>query len=133
MNRYFLSAIIMEVTTMIMHDENYYSNKVLAIDDARRNIYEDSLKFDISQLWNRWRIGGLSRRVMMELGLVESSSDSRWNFMLDDSIMAVYQDELGRIWVVEDNYGKASMRLSASDSGSFEKNISKRYLALRAA
>jgi len=118
---------------MNLLDENHYSNKVLAIDDARRNIYEDSLKFDLSRLWNKWRIGGLSRRIMTELGLLEISGDPRWNYMLDDSIMAVYQDELGRIWVVEDDYGKASMRLRACDAVSFEKNVSKHYLALRAA
>ena len=64
---------------------------------------------------------------MTELGLTGISSDPRWNRMLDDNVMEVYLDELGRVWVVEDNYGTVKMRLSASDVSSFEKIVSKHY------
>lgn len=72
-------------------------------------------------------------RVMAELGLTEISGDPRWNRMLDDNVMGVYLDELGRVWVVEDNYGIVKMRLSASDVSSFEKIVCKHYSTLCAA
>ncbi len=115
------------------YDENIYTDRVNAIEKARRDIYEDSLRFDISSLWRDWSIGGLSKRVMAELGLTEISGDPRWNSMLDDNVKGVYLDELGRVWVVEENYGTVKMCLSASDISSFEKIICKHYSRLCAA
>jgi hypothetical protein len=70
---------------------------------------------------------------MSELGLTGISGDPRWNRMLDDNVMEVYLDELGRVWVVEDDYGTVKMHLSASDVSSFEKIVSKHYSTLCAA
>ena len=117
----------------MIYDENFYADKIEAIEEARRNIYEDSRKFDLSRLWRNWAIGGLSRSVMSKLGLTEISSDARWNYMLDSYILTVYSDNLGRIWITEDNYGIVSMRLFASDTASFERTISSQYKPLHAA
>ncbi len=84
-------------------DETTFTKKVIAIEDARKNISKETSGFDISQLWKKWAIGGLSRRVMNELGLTEISGDPRWDHMLDDSTTAVYSDETGRIWIAEDS------------------------------
>jgi len=108
-------------------DETTYTKKVIAIEDARKNIYKETSKFDISQLWEKWAIGGLSRRVMNELGLTEISGDPRWDHMLGDNISAVYSDDKGRIWVAEDYCGKINMKLSASDTSEFEKLVTEHY------
>jgi hypothetical protein len=113
--------------TVKLIDETTYTKKVIAIEDARKNISRETLKFDISQLWEKWAIGGLSRRVMNELGLTEISGDPRWDHMLDDSITAVYSDDAGRVWVAEDSNGKMNMKLSASDSVEFEKLVAEHY------
>lgn len=124
---------ILKEKIMISIDETFYTKKVIAIENARRNIYEETLKFDISQLWEKWAIGGLSRRVMNELELTEISGDPRWDHMLDDNITAVYSDNIGRIWVAEDLNGKITMKLSASDMGEFEKLITEHYSISRKA
>lgn len=113
--------------TMNLIDETSYMKKVIAIEDARKNISKETSGFDISQLWEKWAIGGLSRRVMNELGLTEISGDPRWDHMLDDSITAVYSDDAGRVWVAEDSSGKINMRLSASDTVEFEKLVTEHY------
>jgi hypothetical protein len=118
---------------MIHYDENIYTDRIIAIENARRNIYEDSLKFDLSPLWRNWSIGGLSKRVMTELGLTEISGDPRWNYMLDNNILAVYSDKLERIWIVENFYGKTNMRLMASGICDFEKMVFNHYNSLKAA
>ncbi|HEY9162335.1 MAG TPA: hypothetical protein VIS94_14760 [Desulfomonilia bacterium] len=112
---------------MNLIDETSYMKKVIAIEDARKNISKETSGFDISQLWEKWAIGGLSRRVMNELGLTEISGDPRWDHMLDDSITAVYSDDAGRVWVAEDSSGKINMRLSASDTVEFEKLVTEHY------
>ena len=105
-----------------------------AIEDARRNIYEDSKRFDLSRLWRKWTIGGgLSNIVMNKLGLIEVSGDPRWDHILEDSMLAVYSDDLGRIWIVQDDFGKICMRLFASDSLKFEKIMTNRNKSLKAA
>ena len=118
---------------MSHYDENIYTDRIIAIENARRNIYEDSLKFDFSSLWRKWSVSGLSRRVIDELGLTEISGDPRWNYMLDNNILAVYEDQLGRIWIAEDFFGKIYMKLNASDICDFEKLVFKRYNSLKAA
>jgi hypothetical protein len=118
---------ILKEKKMNLINETIYTEKVTAIENARRSIYNDSLKHDISQLWKKWSIGGLSRPVMNELGLNEISGDPRWNHLLDDNIIAVYSDEIGRIWVAEDHYGKINMKLSASDMQEFEKLVTKHH------
>jgi hypothetical protein len=112
---------------MNLIDETTYTKKVIAIEDARKNISKETSGFDISQLWEKWAIGGLSRRVMNELGLTEISGDPRWDHMLDDSITAVYSDDTGRIWIAEDTCGKITMKLSASDTSEFERLITENY------
>ncbi len=112
---------------MNLIDETTYTKKLMAIEDARKNIYKETTKFDISQLWKKWAIGGLSRRVMNELGLTEISGDPRWDHMLNDNITAVYSDDKGRVWVAEDTRGKIYMKLSATDAGEFEKLVTEYY------
>ena len=54
-------------------------------------------------------------------------------YMLDTNILAVYEDDLGRIWVVEENNRGTIMRLFASDTTSFERIILNKYKSLKAA